>query len=122
MIEKHLNEIGSRLREVRKTLKITQKNIAEACGISGSSISEAEIGKIRPSSILLFYLASVHNVNINFIFTGRGSMFEEGLYFSNFDDKDKERIKAMLKKMNDQESVFYRVMAAFSDIKEGKKV
>ncbi|MCK4764774.1 MAG: helix-turn-helix transcriptional regulator [Candidatus Aminicenantes bacterium] len=122
MIEKHLDKIGQRLKEVRKTLKVTQKEIAYASGISGSSVSESEIGKQRPSSILLFYLASVHNVNINFILTGSGSMFEESMDFNNFDHHDKGKIKAMLKMMNDKESVFYRVMAAFSDIKGGKKI
>ncbi len=106
---------------VRKSLNLTQKKIADSVDLSTSYISELESGKQKSCSMLYHHLATAHHVNINFILTGRGGMFEEGLDFRNFDQKDKERIKAMLKMMNEKESVFYRVMGEFSEIKESAK-
>lgn len=72
MIETYLKEIGPRLKEVRKSLNLTQEQIKEETGLSIGFISGIETGKKRPSSILLFYLAHKHNVNVNYLLTGRG--------------------------------------------------
>ncbi len=51
-------EIGSRIRKFRETKKITQKQLAEAIGVSGSRVSNWEQGINRPDVDILAKLCS----------------------------------------------------------------
>lgn len=52
MIEKYLSQIGSRIKKIRSTLKVTQKEMATMSGLSLGFISEIENGKKRPSVLV----------------------------------------------------------------------
>ncbi len=75
----HMNlaEVGGRLRAAREALKLTMEQMRDITGYSKSLISAAENGKKKPSTIYLFAMFDKFNVNINYIFSGKGHMFLE---------------------------------------------
>lgn len=101
--------IGQRIKERRKNLNITGKQIKEATGISTGNLSEIENGKILPSATALMGLSKVLNCSTDYILFGNSqiSEFSESshireveqtlLYqFSNLPDTDQEEILMMV--------------------------
>jgi transcriptional regulator with XRE-family HTH domain len=70
-----LTAIGKRLRDIREALNITLEKMQEISGFSKSLISAAEKGQKKPSSIYLYVLLERFNVDLNYIFSGKGNMF-----------------------------------------------
>jgi len=71
----HTKEIGERIREIRKQLKLNQKELGEKMNLSAGSFSEIETGKYNPSMEFLIKLAKNHNVNLCYLLLGEGEMF-----------------------------------------------
>lgn len=59
---------GTRLREVRKSKKLTQKELAEQIGIKQNSYSDWETGKNEPSFENLIKLADLFEVSLDWLF------------------------------------------------------
>jgi transcriptional regulator with XRE-family HTH domain len=68
--------IGKRLRDIREALNITLEKMQEITGFSKSLISAAEKGQKKPSSIYLYFLLDRFNVDLNYVFSGKGNMFK----------------------------------------------
>ena len=62
-------QLGSRLREERKRLNLTQTQLAEAAGISLTSQSHYESGTHRPDSTYLSHAARA-GIDILYVLTG----------------------------------------------------
>lgn len=60
-----LAEVGPRLRELRRQRGVTLAALAEATGISPSTLSRLESGQRRPNLELLLPLARVHGVPLD---------------------------------------------------------
>ena len=72
-----LVDVGTRLRAARATLKLTMEQMRDITGYSKSLISAAENGLKKPSIIYLYAMKDKFDVNINYIFSGKGPMFRE---------------------------------------------
>lgn len=70
-----LAAIGKRLKDIREALNVTLEKMQEISGFSKSLISAAEKGQKKPSSIYLYVLLDRFNVDLNYVFSGKGSMF-----------------------------------------------
>ena len=70
-----LAEVGARLRAARETLKLSMERMSEITGYSKGLISATENGFKKPSTIYLYAMHDKFNVNIHYIFTGKGPMF-----------------------------------------------
>lgn len=57
-----LNYIGNRLRELRKEKKLTQRDLAFACGKDPQSIERVENGKSNPTIFYLYELSTALNI------------------------------------------------------------
>ena len=68
-----LKEMGKRIMVRRKSLRMTQEELAEELGVSTQMISNLELGKkaIRPEN--LAKVCSVLNMSADFILTGANS-------------------------------------------------
>ena len=66
---------GERLKAVRKSLKLRQKDMADGLGIGVSGYSEIENGRNKISNEIGIRLLEQFNVNLNYILGGKGSMF-----------------------------------------------
>jgi len=75
MRERKFSVIGSRLREVRKVLKLSQKEFVQNLGIIDSTLSEYETGFKMPTTEFLMNLRQEYSVNISYILFGEGGMF-----------------------------------------------
>jgi transcriptional regulator with XRE-family HTH domain len=60
-----LDQVGPRLRRVREQRGVTLTDLAEATGISKSTLSRLENGQRRPSLELLLPLAQAHRVPLD---------------------------------------------------------
>ena len=74
-IIQNLKEIGTRVKEVRKTLRINQKQMADKLGIFNSYLSDIENGKGNPGHSFFFKISNLFKVNLNYLFLGKGEMF-----------------------------------------------
>ena len=67
--------IGARLKELRKKLNITAKELALATDIPVRTIGGYERNENPPNEKFLTKLIEKYNVNINWFLTGKGNMF-----------------------------------------------
>ncbi len=102
-------EIFERLKYIRKTLNLTQKNFAKEIGMSRSGYGQIEIGDRPISDRLIKSICMAFNVNENWLRTGEGEMFikvEDSIFKQlsekyNLNEKDLSFIKHYLN-MNPQ--------------------
>ena len=67
--------IGTRIKQIRRTLGIRQKDFADRLGLSQSYLSELEGGK-TPSDIVIKSISSQYHVSETWLRTGDGEMYE----------------------------------------------
>jgi len=103
-----------RIALVRKECKVTQTDLAEACGLTKNFISLIESGKREPSDRTVKDICRVLNVNETWLRTGEGEMFlpesrdDEIARFTatllkEESDSFKNRLVATLAKMSEDE-------------------
>lgn len=68
--------IGGRIKELRKTLKKTQKEFGEAIGLKQNSVATLEMGRYGASDRTIGNICRVYNVSAVWLRTGEGEMFE----------------------------------------------
>ena len=64
-------EIGKRIRQLRRRQNITQTQIYQTCGISSGNLSSIENGKTLPSSTALIQLSRTLNCTTDYILFGK---------------------------------------------------
>lgn len=114
-IEMDLNTIGERLRQVRQSLNLSIIKISDMTGFSKSLISDIENGKKKPSSIYLHGLLSMFKVNVNYILTGKGSIFLDERPVLDHD------MTEMVDLMHQVDLVKYSMLSFFIDFKTRNK-
>lgn len=67
-----IDKIGSRIKEIRKSRGLTQKQFASEIGYTEFHIHLVEVGKINPSDNFLHKVATVFYVRYEWILTGTG--------------------------------------------------
>lgn len=60
--------IGKRIKEARENLNLTQKELGELVGVTGSAITNYENETSHPKEMVLYKLLEVLNVDANFLF------------------------------------------------------
>lgn len=78
--------LGERIKLVRKTNKLNQKNFAAMLGISQTHVSKIEKGVENPSETLLLFMSYKFAVNIDWLKT------EQGNYTIDFNSSDLDRL------------------------------
>lgn len=68
-------EVGKRVKEARKTLKLQQQEMANQLGISSGHLSEIESGKANPNTDFHIKMAELYNISVEYIIRGNGDMF-----------------------------------------------
>jgi SOS-response transcriptional repressor LexA len=66
---------GQRFKELRKFLNLSQIELAEILEVSQSTVSFYEKDEVYPSVASLFIIKNQYNVDLNWLFTGKGKMF-----------------------------------------------
>ncbi|HNW24994.1 MAG TPA: XRE family transcriptional regulator [Candidatus Cloacimonas sp.] len=67
--------IGERLKQIRQALGLKQIDLAKVLKLNPSAISQMESGRTNPSLETLEELSVNYNVNLHWLITGAGKMF-----------------------------------------------
>lgn len=62
-----MSTIGERIKGLRLSKKVTQKEIADAIGVSSVSVQRFEYGSVRPSLDTLIALANYFDVSLDYL-------------------------------------------------------
>lgn len=65
----------TRIRAVRKALKLSQKDFGAALGVSRDVIGNIEYGRVSPKEPFVALLCHQYKVNRSWLETGEGEMF-----------------------------------------------
>ena len=67
--------MNNRLKELRKTLGLTQEQFAKRLGLKRQTVAAYEIGKIVPSDSTRLLICHEFSVNDDWLLNGAGDMF-----------------------------------------------
>lgn len=68
--------LKERIREIRKTLKLTQVEFGEKIGVKGNTVTNYETGLRNPTDAVLLSICREFNVNEEWLRSGEGDMFQ----------------------------------------------
>ena len=68
--------MNERIKELRKTIGITQQELADKLGLKRNTIATYEIGKAIPSDRVISDLCNKYSVNEEWLRSGNGEMFK----------------------------------------------
>lgn len=77
MTKENIIDIGKRIKEIRASLRLKQKDLAEALDMAGCYLSELESGKGNPCHAFFYKLCTRFGINLNYLFLGEGDMFRQ---------------------------------------------
>ena len=95
------NEFGSRLKEIRQRLKMTQEQLGKKLGVNASAVAKYEYEVTFPNINMLNILASQYNVSMDYLVCGRGTLFYEDK-----DTPDSDRYKNIIDGDKEMEELF----------------
>ena len=113
-----LKDIGQRLQNIRKNIKLNQKDFAREMEISGASLSEIEAGRSKPRIELYYNLTQKYNVDMDYLLHGKGEMFrkpgQSGTVGIEKEDEFREFLETFLDYFKKSRFVRYSVMTHFT--------
>lgn len=69
--------MNTRIRAVRKALKLSQNDFGERLGVSRSVIANLECSRVSPREPFISLLCKEYKVNRSWMDTGEGEMFQQ---------------------------------------------
>jgi len=69
----------NRIKLVRETLNLSQREFGKKLGVSRDVISNIEYGRVQPKKLLLQHMCQQYQVNEHWLETGDGEIFNKGL-------------------------------------------
>ena len=112
-----METLNERIKELRKQKGWTQNQLAEKLYLSDKAISKWEVGEANPDISLLPQIASLFDVTIDYLLTGK----IEGERIS-LDDMDQLKRLSYLIKKDDVENFVKYGYATFPNLKNGKTI
>lgn len=85
------------LKKLRYELRMSAQKLADATGISLITMQNYELAKREPKYSFLYQLLTYYNVNINWLMTGKGNMFNSQNK-TDLNQIDEDKIKALFDK------------------------
>lgn len=112
--------MNNRFKELRKTLKLKQDEIAKILNKSTRMIQYYEQGKFDIETDLLLKLQELYNINLNWLITGTGEMFLNNDKKNNKNNRY-EFLNRMLDDFSDEElAAIIKTTQAMADKKNNK--
>ena len=106
--------MNQRIKQLRRSLNLTQQDFAERIGLKQNSIALIESGKRNISNQAVLSICREFNVNETWLRTGEGEMFNA----LSRDEQIAYRLGAMLAGQGD--TIQKRLIAALSDLEESE--
>lgn len=106
--------MNNRIKELRKTLGLTQQEFGEKIKVKRNTIATYEMGRSEPSDSAISLICVTFNVNEDWLRTGTGEMFNNQdrnkeiantirNFLSNEKDSFKERLISVLIRLNESD-------------------
>ena len=93
-IEKSLVElVGERIRALRITSNMTQKEVAAKLNIADSTYSKYELGDHTPGLEMLLKISKLYNISIDYL---AGYTDSEVMYIGNLNEEQKKLLFSMM--------------------------
>ena len=70
-----MDTLGKRLREIRTHKNLTQLDFGKLLGVTKQAVANVESSHSNPSIAFLSKLIEIFDVNVNWLITGKGNMF-----------------------------------------------
>lgn len=118
---------GERIRELRKTLKMTMEQFGEKIGVTKSTISNIENGNRNATEHMVKSICREFNVDYIWLTTGDGEMFVDtdddfieriDCIMVGEDDARKNLFKALLEASDEDIAAFQRIIDLFASKKD----
>lgn len=87
--------LQNKVKAIRESLKMSQREFGEKLGVSRDVISNIEYGRVPPKELLIQHMCKLYNVNINWLETGKGEMFNVNPCETNKFDEALETFKSL---------------------------
>ena len=68
--------MNKRIKMVRESLRLSQREFGEKLGVSRDVISNLEYGRVKPKELLIRHICDLYGVNEQWLNSGDGAMFE----------------------------------------------
>lgn len=115
---KIMNDLGERIRSVRKSEKLSMEEFGKRIGIKKSAISALESGTNNPSERTIKLICSEFRINYDWLVNGLGDMYsnvgdsllDEIVDEYSLDDLDRQIVAEYLKLPKEQRQIFRRVI------------
>ena len=91
--------LGERLQQKRSSMKLSQKEVANAVGVNPSVISNYENGKRTPSVEVLMSLASLYHCSVDYLL-GIEKSSRVSIDVSMLHDEQRSRLQYFLSSIN----------------------
>lgn len=89
--------LSKRLKQLRKSLDLTQQEFATKLGVQRNTIAMYEIGRTIPSNTVILFICSEFNINESWLRTGEGNMFKSEISLCDKYDTFSIRLKRLRK-------------------------
>lgn len=87
-------EMNERIKKLRKTLDLTQREFGECIGIKGNTIAQYEIGRNEPIDAVISLICREFTVNEESLRTGTGEIFMTQTDFA-INNEENEEFKTL---------------------------
>lgn len=78
-LKEEVVSLSNRVKAIRESLKLSQREFGEKLGVSRDVISNIEYNRVPPKELLLRHICELYNVNQHWLETGEGEMFNSDL-------------------------------------------
>lgn len=102
-------EQGERIREIRKTMKLTMEQFGEKIGVTKSTISNIENGNRNATEHMIKSICREFNVDYMWLTNGEGEMFVAS------DDEFQARIDQIMFGQDESRKNLFKMMIDMSD-------
>jgi transcriptional regulator with XRE-family HTH domain len=107
-----------RLKQLRKTLNLTQQEFAERIGVNRSTIAGYETGVKYPIDAICTSICREYNVNEKWLKTGEGEMFNQSLNDEfealcerrNFNPQERKLMKSFMNLPKEERTAFMKLV------------
>lgn len=110
-----MTKLNARIKELRKTLKLTQEEFGSRVGVKGNTIGNYELSLRNPSDAIIHSMCREFNVNEDWLRYGKGEMFLPP------EDEVAEMVSQLLEVSNPFYDLILDMMASFNELDDKGK-
>lgn len=112
--------LSSRIKMIRESLQMSQREFGEKLGVSRDVISNLEYDRVQPKELLIRHICDLYNVNRKWMESGEGPMFCEEPKYSKRAEEALSIFQSLRPEFQDYALEQIRQLARLQDRQEKK--